>query len=369
MADEDAEFIASTRRSRRRLIALGIAGGALVAGGAVLLVVGATGSLGVDEPAASDASATLEVEEVERAAREAARDQARSRLGAACDAERADEALGDLATEDDWDGVLLVALEWETRCPADQQVRWRVFKAYEELERWKEAEATASQLIAMDPADVDYWWWRGQARKELGDLEESASDYRQAIALSTLERSNGVHTAGLLEVVPAIGRPCEGVFAMRWYAARNEGEINRWAEDKLRSTSEFGTCEQAVGRGSASLRTGAPVELRITGGKPIAAVIDLHMAYVVVDAATAAATQLVLGAATVDIAIGGKTQVARLARGTIQVGSMEANEVDVAIVEADLPRPIVGLSFLWRFDVSEESGKLAFEPIADPGEI
>lgn len=365
--DTPDAFLAAHRTRRRWALAAGLIGAVAVTGGIFWLV--ATRKV-KPKPRPADAAPPVTVETLEETYRANARKAAINALGAVCDEDDANDAVRGLAEEDDWEGVVIVGNAWLGRCPADENLREKLFKAYEELERWPEAAQVATQLIAADPDDVDYWWWRGQARKETGDVAASALDYRQSIALADMSKARGINIMGYADVAPTVGRACEAAFAMRWYGHRNGGEINDGAVEQLASLAEFGKCSEATGRGESAITLATPPPLQL-GTTSVAATIDHHVPYVVIDEAVAAAAGLDLAAAqAIEVVVGGKPAPAKLLRTTVTVGALTADEVEVAVVATPQPA-ILGLGWWWRFDwAPSEAGDAAeVTPIADPGAL
>jgi len=111
----------------------------------------------------------------------------------------------------DYRGVILRAEEFVKRCGKYPRVRWTTYEAHKQLSEWREAVADAAALIAEEPYDKDYRWWRGIALEQLGELEHAAEDYRQAIALVPNLRSIPINLADVLE---KLGRPCEAILPL-----------------------------------------------------------------------------------------------------------------------------------------------------------
>lgn len=365
MSDESPDDFLAAHRSRKRLTAVVAIVVAVVVSGAVIGFI-ATRKPTPKRPPPDAALPPRTADDLDLAYTLHRREIALEHLGKACDATEANIELKELAHEDDWEGIAIIGNSWLARCPADEQVRWKLFKAYEELERWPDAESEATRLIAMNATDVDYWWWRGQARKRTGDLVHSAVDYRQSIALGDIGSSRGINVMGYVDVAPTVGRACEAAFAIRWWGHRNGGNLNDSAASKLRSVAQFGTCTAMIGTGEATIPLADPITLTV-GGADQPGTVDLHAPYVVVgaspglDLAKAESIELVLDGAVVP---------AKLIRTEVAVGPLRAPDVEVAVVE-DLRIPRIGLGFWWRFDwaPSDDGETAAVLPMADPGAL
>ncbi|HET6344213.1 MAG TPA: tetratricopeptide repeat protein, partial [Myxococcota bacterium] len=75
------------------------------------------------------------------------------------------------------------AASFTRQCGMYPRLEWMVYDAHKRLEHWDDAARVATALIEQDPADKDYWWWRGVAHEQRGDLEKAAADYHQALVL------------------------------------------------------------------------------------------------------------------------------------------------------------------------------------------
>jgi tetratricopeptide (TPR) repeat protein len=92
-----------------------------------------------------------------------------------------DEALvaaGDLR------GALSDTDDYFAKCGDWYRLRWVTYSAHEHLGQHAAAVAEATRLIAHDPEDHDYPWWRAMAYEEMGRLDEAIADYRRTLALS-----------------------------------------------------------------------------------------------------------------------------------------------------------------------------------------
>jgi hypothetical protein len=362
------EFLAAHRARKRVMTAVAVVASVAIGAGVVAFV--ATRKPTPKRPPADAQLDPKTAEDLDRAYLEHRRQGALDVLGKACDADDANHELKLLGEDDDWEGITIVGNAWLGRCPDDEQIRWKLFKALEELERWPEAEAQATRLIAMNVTDVDYWWWRGQARKNTGDVAGSTADYRQSIALSDMADSRGINVMGYGDVAPTVGRACEAAFAMRWWGHRNEGDLNDAAERKLRSLAEFGACDGARGEGQATVTLDTPLTVKLDVAE-LPARIDLHVPYVVIGADAAAKAGLDLSSAQpIDLVLDATITPAKLVRFPVSVGALTASDIEIAVVDAIAPARI-GLGFWWRFDwaPSDDGLTAVVSPMADPGAL
>lgn len=70
------------------------------------------------------------------------------------------------------------------KCGDWYRLRWVTYSAHEQLGEHAAAVAEATKLIAHDPADHDYPWWRAMAYEEMGRLDEAIADYRRTLELA-----------------------------------------------------------------------------------------------------------------------------------------------------------------------------------------
>jgi tetratricopeptide (TPR) repeat protein len=81
-------------------------------------------------------------------------------------------------------GTLTDSDAYFAKCGDWYRLRWATYSAYEHLGDHAAAVGEASKLIAHDPEDHDYPWWRGMAYEEMGRLDDAIADYRRSLALS-----------------------------------------------------------------------------------------------------------------------------------------------------------------------------------------
>src|SRR5262249_24014670 len=63
------------------------------------------------------------------------------------------------------------------------RLRWVRYGARERLGEHAAAVEEATKLMAHDPEDHDYPWWRGLAYEEMGRVDDAIADYRRTLNL------------------------------------------------------------------------------------------------------------------------------------------------------------------------------------------
>lgn len=91
------------------------------------------------------------------------------------------------------------AAEFFGKCGDWYRLRWITYSAHERLGEHQAAADEASKLMAHDPMDHDYPWWRGMALEEMGQPDAALRDYRQALAIQPALDRIPFNVSALLE--------------------------------------------------------------------------------------------------------------------------------------------------------------------------
>src|SRR2546423_866540 len=69
------------------------------------------------------------------------------------------------------------------QCGEWYRLRWVRYGARQHLGEHAAAVEEATKLMAHDPEDHDYPWWRGMAYEEMGRTDDAIADYRLTLRL------------------------------------------------------------------------------------------------------------------------------------------------------------------------------------------
>jgi hypothetical protein len=241
------------------------------------------------------------------------------------------------------------ATQFAAKCKRGADVDYAVLYALEHLERWKEAEALADKLLRAEPGDADYWWWRGSDRDHLGQHARAVVDIRQSLADADA-RSNGVQIDPLGRAGRSAGQPCEAAFGLRWLAGAGV-DLADSAKREMVEQLLANDCNKLDGKGQLAWTAGTR-RTKLAGtvaGKRVTVLIDVGLG-----------TTLVRGESTdgerVDVRTPTGLGTGVASTMDVSVGGARAPAVPVVIVDSlpDGIDAVVGLSFLWRFDVKRD---------------
>jgi aspartyl protease family protein len=263
-------------------------------------------------------------------------------------------------------GNLAFTADFQARCGAYTYLLWTNVYAHEQRGEWSDAATVATALIAGDPTDADFWWWRGNDVAHLGELDQAAADYSQSLA----RRASLDVAWRLAETADKLGRTCDSAFALEYALAGHDLDDDTEARERWRNAYMSGGCSAFDGAGTdvLRLRPNAPALTARASieGTVIATVVDERTAQVVVTAAVAERAHLVRRPGTVRIWAMGRFYDAQLAVAReMTVERTRAAFVPIAVV-ADLPPGvdgIVGLTYLWRFAFDRHGDALALSPL------
>ena len=264
--------------------------------------------------------------------------------------------------------VIATAADWIARCGDYPYLGWKTFQAHRKLGQWAQALAVIDPILAGDPGDSDYWWWRGEVYEQVGRRAAAVADYRQSLAASHSAQAGVFAAARLVGAAPAAGRRCDLVAALRYYVDELDGNLTEGQGAAMRAAVREPRCAARVkgGRAARPVAIGAQlavVEARI-GGVAGRFLVDEGAGTSVVTRAFAARAGLAAGADTAQTFAAGALRTGALAAGRVELGALSAADVDVVIVDS-VPRDadgVVGLDFLWLFDARPVGGRVMLVP-------
>jgi hypothetical protein len=271
-----------------------------------------------------------------------------------CVPERALELAAELRAIEDSPGIVALVEGFEERCGPTAALRWEEAQARAALGQWDAALVALEAVVAEPGAEAVnlpvILYLRGAVGERLRRLEQAAADFAAAVPVADSEWR-------LAELGEALGRPCEGAFAVKvWEPPSDPATRRRLDEQWLR-----GGCGRLAGHGDVvRLPRGAAVSAAI-GDVTMAAVLDDLVPAVVLSAAAADAAGIVASGPVVEVVLFGKARRAqRAVASRVGVRGATAAEVPVVIVDDEVApgvEVVVGAPWLWRF----ERGRVVIE--------
>ena len=337
-------------RSRKR--------GLIVAAGALLVTAGVAVFLSTREKKPPPPPPKEEGDLLEKYKRE--------RLAASpCDQQANMDLVEHLMIAKRWQEALDVGLASLEKCGVLGDMKMRVLVCRQQLNQWAEAAVLIEEMIAEHPRDPSPWWWHGETWRYRNQNELAMIDFRQSLANAYWSRGAIAVRLFMYAAEPA-KVPCEADRAWRYYQRELGGGLDDEARNLVVSLERAKTCVPERGTGKA----------RLAFGKPVKVTIGKTTANLLVDprAGTTIISREVAERAGIQPAADGRTatlwQEVRIAAqparvDKITVGGASATNVELAISD-DLAAGddgVIGLSFLWHFDVVREEDALSLAPL------
>jgi tetratricopeptide (TPR) repeat protein len=168
-----------------------------------------------------------------------------------CHRKKTVELLDEMLNAGDHRGVIERADNFLGKCGEMEQVHWKKFAGHKGLSEFDAAIAEASKLIAADPQDRDYPWWRGDAHFMKGDYQAALTDYLKVKELCP----KCLVSWALADAAEKAGTPCLALPHLLQTLElqpdlRNYEQVERRAE-ALKQRPE---CRAAVGSGAQATR-------------------------------------------------------------------------------------------------------------------
>jgi hypothetical protein len=289
----------------------------------------------------------------------------RERLAAKpCDEEANIDLVEYLMIDRRWQPALDVALASLESCGPLGNMKLRVLQCRQQLKQWPEVARLLDDMIAEYPRDSWAWWSHGEAWRYRDENELAMIDFRQSLANAYWNRGALAVRLFMYAAEPA-KVPCEADRAWRYYQQELGGGIDDEARNLVAALDRDKTClpERGTGRG------------RFVFDKRIRATIGKTTAELMVDprAGTTIISRELAERAGIKPTTTGTTptlwqevritaQPARVDKLTL--GGVTATNVEVAISDALAVGDdgVVGLSFLWHFDLAREENAIMLSP-------
>ncbi len=239
------------------------------------------------------------------------------------------------------------------KCGDWHRLRWLNYSAHKQLSEFQAAADDATHLIEDRPQDQDFWWWRGQMWQQLGKHDQAIDDYRQSHALMPKANYIPFDLSALLEKQ---GRPCEAItpveIYLNYHTDHRQSPLVVARLERLTSL-----CPSYYGAGLASLKVddqgfARDNKARI-GDQRVQAVVDWSAPFTIIGAALA--SKLSLPSSGPKLQVGGRSGYL-VTIPSLTLGEATARDVEAVVLpNSDL---IVGLTYLSRFDFSDDGERL-----------
>ena len=279
-----------------------------------------------------------------------------------CDGGRTLELVEHLVGNGENRNAIKTANRFLSECGDAPRLRWTTHEAHRRLFEWDAAAKEATKLIATDRYDADYWWWRGMDNQNAGRLASAEADFRMATALCP-----GCQNAvGLADVLEKQGRPCDAISPLETLNRTAFNEENDYLRKRIALLYGDDRCKSYLSAGTTKVRLSkdghARVSVRINDQDAGTFLVDTGATSVVVSKRLA--EQLGLSGPFTDI-------VAKTASGYVNakltvvdnltVSPVSAMRVELAVIDGEDVEPLLGMSFLSRFDVSLDENELSIK--------
>ena len=255
-------------------------------------------------------------------------------------------------------GALLAAEKFLSTCGEHARLRWITYEAHRRLSEHDAAIAEATKLIELDPYDPDFWWWRGRSYGDKGDWQKAYEDHKRVTTLCPACLGQWE----LADALEKLGRPCEGIDGLATLLRlRNDIQRDR-VEGRVTVLRAKPECKDWRGTGNVKIRFEggqAFADVKINGISIGRALVDTGASFVVItpELANKAGLRgpfLDVKVRTPDGLQSAKTTVVDL----VEAGGLTARHVPIVTYERLATGPLLGMSFLSRFDIVITEGAM-----------
>ena len=260
---------------------------------------------------------------------------------------------------------------WSAACGPDnaRQLR-RAGDLFPQLHDYSKAEAIAQGLVDAHPGQSDYWYLQGKAEFGLKQPDAALLSYANTIHLSPNPARVGpwVFTE-MSDIYAAAHRPCEAMGPIQDYLSIDPARAtNERMRNLLQLYAAQGKCPAfASGAASFPVAGGNVIQARVAiNGVTGTFIVDTGASFVTVDAGFAARAHVAAAQAprTRSETANGSVYTRLGTAGTVKVGSAEARQVPVAILDKPIGGAdgLLGRSFLSRFEVTIGDKRWTLKP-------
>lgn len=274
---------------------------------------------------------------------------------APCDKRLIRKLADELGRADRYGDVVDQASAFFAKCGPFPRLEWSVVYALQQLGRYAEAVKHETVIIEDDPFDGDYWWWRGEDRGRSNQPELALADYRQSFANSDSAAGGKFAAARVLDVAGPASRPCDGVWALRYFRDHLGGEVSDDVARRVDGVRQASQCDGQAGRGALTVvPSAADASLRVevtVGAATGSFLVDPRCGTTALASAFAAKAQVTGRGVTIQTVAANVLRTGAAATAPVTAGGASAPAVELVIVDG-LPAGtdgVLGLSFLWLF--------------------
>lgn len=257
---------------------------------------------------------------------------------------------------------------WRPNCGEPRKLRWRKYKANLDLERYPQAAAVATELIATKPADADFWWWRADANVH-GAFAAALADFRQSMANTGQEgRSN--YVAGImLREAEATPQACQAVWTANYFVRMQGGTLSRDADRAYQAIMFKHRCGELTTGSTATFtppKGSAPAVAEISiNRREISALVDERAGTSVMTLQLATTLGLTVSDTRIDALVMGTLTNGRLAAvPELTFGGVTLRDVEVMVVDkiGDGREMVLGFNALWRLQPTVKATAVELTP-------
>jgi hypothetical protein len=275
-----------------------------------------------------------------------------------CDAQMLKERVDRLMTLERLPEALAVARRG-LGCQVGGRMPWTVAYLEQQLHLWLPGVVSTTELLAAEPWDSDFWWWRADSWMEAKEPALALYDLRQSLANSSGAQAAGFAAVRMLDAAKGANEMCEADRAWRFYVHELGGSPNQDMRDEHAALVRAKTCEDT--HGSGTLGTTVRVTINGTTGT---FKVDRGVGTTVVARMFAAKAGIESDPKRLGLVYAGKVMLGEAVRlDKVAAGSVTVDGVDALVVDNLDSDGVLGLDFLWHFSVTYVDGGVHLAPL------